>query len=597
MTLIRFRSKKKDGFQIFAVTGPNTISFGISATAVAKKGLLGFAVERSDPKENERFFMTGFKVFKSVIPKPDEKTIASTFDHPVQSFVWDDFTGKPGREYSYFFHPLRGKPKNLDHQASPIQIDVETEELFSKTAEHQVFFNRGVASSQAYVRRFGNQSPDQLRENEGPKREQEALDWLSRELDEAMLQFIDDVGAGDTLLGCFYEFRYEPVVKALREKAKKADVRIIVDAKDNGKDGEPSFPRDENLQLIKKLNFPAKCIVRRAARTNAIQHNKFMIRLKGKNANAKPIEVWTGSTNLSTGGVHGQTNVGHWIRNEAAAEAFRRYWNVLEKDPGAKEGDDASTVRLKNKQFRTQVMALGDPPLKEEDAVKGVMPIFSPREGLQVLDFYANLVDEAKKSTAVTLAFGVSKTFKDKLLDNTGESQIVFLLLEKRDKAKANSSTEFVALTAKNNVYSAWGAFLRDPVSRWARETNARILGLNTHVSYIHSKFLMHAPLGSDPIIVTGSANFSDASTRENDENMLVIRGDLRTADIYFTEFNRLWNHYYFRSVREALEGTGVPLKDDSLFLVEDSTWTKKYAPGTLRSKRLALYTGMSGIE
>ena len=70
-------------------------------------------------------------------------------------------------------------------------------------------------------------------------------------------------------------------------------------------------------------------------------------------------------------------------------------------------------------------------------------------------------------------------------------------------------------------------------------------------MSYIHSKFLLMDPLGDDPIVVTGSANFSDASTNDNDENMLIIRGDQRVADIYFTEFNRLFNHYYFRSVQE----------------------------------------------
>ena len=77
------------------------------------------------------------------------------------------------------------------------------------------------------------------------------------------------------------------------------------------------------------------------------------------------------------------------------------------------------------------------------------------------------------------------------------------------------------------------------------------LLQLNSHVSYIHSKFLLKDPLGADPIVVTGSANFSDASTNDNDENMLMIRGDQRVADIYFTEFNRLFYHYYFRSVQE----------------------------------------------
>jgi phosphatidylserine/phosphatidylglycerophosphate/cardiolipin synthase-like enzyme len=591
---MRFRSKKQNGFQIFAVSGPNTISFGVSATAAAKTGLLGFAVERSDPKENEKYFMKGFKVFKSIIPQPDEKTEVTTFEHPVQSFVWDDFTGKPGRKYSYFFHPIRGEPKNLDHSAKPVRIDVETEELFSKTAKNQIFFNRGVASSQAYVRRFGNLNPDQLAAEEGQKKAQEALDWLSRELDEAMLRFVEQVGSGDTLLCCFYEFRYEPVVKALREKAKKADVRIIVDAKDNSTSEEKAFPRDENLELIARLKFPASTIFKRESRVSAIQHNKFMVWLKGKDAAAKPIEVWTGSTNLSTGGIHGQTNVGHWIRNEEVAEDFRQYWRILKYDPGGETGDDTATVREKNKEFRQRVMALREPPLKREDVAVGSTAVFSPREGLSLLDFYATLVDKAGTSSAITLAFGVSDTFKSQLADNTKDNQIVFLLLEKRDKPNPKSKKEFVALTAKNNVYSAWGAFLRNPVYQWAKETNARILGLNSHVSYIHSKFLLHDPLGDDPIVVTGSANFSAASTKENDENMLLIRGDRRTADIYFTEFNRLWNHYYFRSVLEALQGRGQALRGDSLFLVENASWTKKYNPGTLRSKRLALYTGMT---
>jgi phosphatidylserine/phosphatidylglycerophosphate/cardiolipin synthase-like enzyme len=114
-------------------------------------------------------------------------------------------------------------------------------------------------------------------------------------------------------------------------------------------------------------------------------------------------------------------------------------------------------------------------------------------------------------------------------------------------------------------------------------------------VSYIHSKFLLRDPLGDDPIVVTGSANFSEASTNDNDENMLIIRGDTRVADIYFTEFNRLFNHYYFRSVLEDLEDAGKKPDGDSLFLAGTDAWQKKYAPGKLKAKRLRLYTQMRG--
>jgi phosphatidylserine/phosphatidylglycerophosphate/cardiolipin synthase-like enzyme len=114
------------------------------------------------------------------------------------------------------------------------------------------------------------------------------------------------------------------------------------------------------------------------------------------------------------------------------------------------------------------------------------------------------------------------------------------------------------------------------------------------HVIYVHSKFMLADPLSDDPVVVTGSANFSEASTTSNDENMILIRGNLRVADIYFTEFNRLFNHYYFRSI---LETVGDNDGGASLFLAEDDSWLAKYAPGTLRSKRVEAYVNMAGVQ
>jgi phosphatidylserine/phosphatidylglycerophosphate/cardiolipin synthase-like enzyme len=202
----------------------------------------------------------------------------------------------------------------------------------------------------------------------------------------------------------------------------------------------------------------------------------------------------------------------------------------------------------------------------------------------------------------MTLAFGISAELKQALLDNTSQSHIVFLLLEKKDTPNNRSSKPFVAINAANNVYQAWGSFLKDPIYQWVRETNARELDFNQHISYIHSKFLLMDPLGADPIVITGSANFSEASTTANDENMMVIRGNTRVADIYFTEFNRLFNHYYFRAVQEDLHRPQPKepprtLPDASLFLDETGEeWLKKYLPGKLRAKRVALFTNMKHV-
>jgi len=84
---------------------------------------------------------------------------------------------------------------------------------------------------------------------------------------------------------------------------------------------------------------------------------------------------------------------------------------------------------------------------------------------------------------------------------------------------------------------------------------------------------------------------------------MVIIRGNRRVADIYFTEFNRLFNHYYFRSVveatRERLDAGTVPAATPSTatqFLDTTGDWLKKYEPGKLRHKRVEAYRNMKGF-
>jgi phosphatidylserine/phosphatidylglycerophosphate/cardiolipin synthase-like enzyme len=157
-----------------------------------------------------------------------------------------------------------------------------------------------------------------------------------RDLYEAFIKFVENAKEGDTLLGCFYEFRYEPACQALRDAIDRGvDVRIIIDAKENGSGGQPSYPREDNLRMVKKLRFPRGSIIQRKANPSAIQHNKYLVLLKGESS--EPTEVWTGSTNLSLGGFSGQTNVGHWVRNKEVAKTFHEHWETLSQDPVSAE--------------------------------------------------------------------------------------------------------------------------------------------------------------------------------------------------------------------------------------------------------------------
>ncbi len=63
-------------------------------------------------------------------------------------------------------------------------------------------------------------------------------------------------------------------------------------------------------------------------------------------------------------------------------------------------------------------------------------------------------------------------------------------------------------------------------------------------VDYVHTKYLIVDALTVDPLVVTRSANFLVAFADKNDENSLVIQGEKRVADIYFTEFMRLFDRF-----------------------------------------------------
>ncbi|HTE57334.1 MAG TPA: phospholipase D-like domain-containing protein [Verrucomicrobiae bacterium] len=469
---------------------------------------------------------------------------------------------------------------------------VQTEPLYSPDDQHDVFFNRGVASSQAFARQFSNETPDKI---EDPGKKKAVLNWLARDLKRAFVAFIEQAQKGDTVLGCFYEFRYEEIAVAFKKAIDRGvKARIIIDAKPNKLD----FPRAENLALIKKVGIPKKHIIYREANPNNIQHNKFMVLLRG--SEQTPAAVWTGSTNVSEGGLFGQTNVGHWVRNEKTARQFRDYWQLLSTDPGGKATDDRVQKIAHNRAFKKAVVALQkDIAADDLDGIQtGITPLFSPRTTDAMLNTYAQLLDSASSYAGITLAFGVNDVFKQQLADNTAKDQLTFMLLEKRDQPQPGSTKKFTSLTAGNNTYQAFGSYIKDPLYQWTKEVNTQLLQLNQHVLYIHSKFMLIDPLGDDPIVVTGSANFSTASTTANDENMLIIKGNKRVADIYFTEFNRLFNHYYFRSVYETQQGKNDKApsskppdpNQNSLFLLPNDNWLAKYKKGTLRNKRVQVF-------
>ncbi|MCB0728088.1 MAG: hypothetical protein KDD00_11530 [Ignavibacteriae bacterium] len=433
------------------------------------------------------------------------------------------------------------------------------------TGEHSVYFNRGVAGSLAYARKFKNRIPGSIEMTE--KETQEALKWLSRGLEEAMIDFIKKAKNDSyALRAAVYEFRYLPVLDEFKDayEERGVDVQIIFDGR-----GELS----ENSEAITESGIPWDILKARKneAEKSYISHNKFIVLLKDD----EPVEVWTGSTNLTEKGIFGQCNVGHVVRNKEIAYKYFQYWNFLKEDP-------------QNATFDTQTLEI-EPDIDYEELKTGTTVFFSPRKTKKILKTYADCLANSKQLICGMFPFSFSKKMKEIIKQDT--NFLKYVIIDKK--------TVYTTLTSNDidNVI-VYGTNLKDGLYDWLSEIHSGNLfnpnrpGAGTN--FIHNKVILIDPLSEDPIVITGSANFSDNSISGNDENTIVIRGDKDVADLYFTEFVRIFNHYYSRyiAIKMSLE---FPNQENPLLLKTDYTkWvTSFFNPNGLKYKRKKMFDDM----
>lgn len=544
------RREKHGGLTVNAVAGTHVVFFGLDLSASKRAGCRGFGFKRFDHAEGDTIWLQGLKTFRETEPHPAPGERFSTQRHPVQGFQWADYSARSGTTYTYTVVALYGDPASLQQKIA-VEVDVTTETEVG--AVHSAFFNRGSVATQEYARRFQNEPPNVA----GPG----AYEWLSRGLLEAFVAFLGRAGTGWEVHGAIYEFQWPAALAAVRAAHQRgAKVHVIFDA---------VGAKQENESAIKAAHIKALC---RGRVHGKLMHNKFFVLSR----NGTPRAVWTGSTNLTENGIFGHADVGHIVEDEAIAQAFRAYWDRLAAD---------STISAPYRGANEQ--ASPAPPQPWNAATTA---IFSPRgTELDALQWYAEIAADAKQGLFMTFAFGMNETFRAVYRRDDGVLRMA--LMEKEwgnPRTKAQELKAIRQIRNRRNVVVAVGnRIVTNSFDRWLAELSR--LDPDVHVYWIHTKFMLVDPLGPRPIVVTGSANFSKASTDTNDENMLVIRGDKRIADIYLGEYLRLYTHYAFReSVKFFMEKKkhGTPEVWQPQFLVDDDSWLEPYFDPHDRSAR-----------
>jgi ketosteroid isomerase-like protein len=613
------------------IAGSRCVLFGMSVTDAlgTQPTFLGFAIHRKDLGSVEERWLPNFLCFAVNERKPSGSALAATLptpvafanealvfpssvpatspsddrhldaaiaghapiygsdENPFQAFLWGDYTCAPDQEYEYRIEARVGAPGKLTSAAS-VTARVKTS---ATSGVHHVYFNRGVLASQSYINKFGNVSPKSPALP--PAQSAQIHAWLSRGLLEALIAFLGRARDETfSVRAAIYQFQYGPVLDAFRAAADRgADVKIIFDDVPNSAPPGSLSNKEANEKAIRDHGLDGHQIPRTHTK---IAHNKFVVLLQ----NNTPIAVWTGSTNITEGALFGQSNVGHQLDDRTLAGKFFRYWEYLAGNPSA---HDTKEWNLTNSGY-------------DSSHGRGVQYVFSPQPTLEVLQRYAHVAAEAGEAVMMTCPFMLSEPFVKVLSEQ--RDYLRYILFDKHD------GTLDVVNRVKNNVVT-YGA--KVPPGGYAQWLYEQRNDLDEHVRYIHSKVLIVDPF-SNPVVIVGSANFSKASTNANDENMLVITGDPDLADIYVTEFMRLFSHYCFRakvnprgtpasgadktesgaSLGERPNGPAflaslaVPTRQDTRVYLKttNSAWASDfYKPGTAKFKERLLFSGSNAAK
>lgn len=600
----------KDGLTLRVIAGSNNVLLAMDLEESKRKGCLGFTIERMDIDTGERRWLPNMLRFevdpldaadiaqaavpaiemhpkpapaakkaakkkgaaKSAPPRtPDQDApMVSTARAPLQKFRWGDYTVDPGKSYRYRVVPRYdtaakivqdGKEaerrRDFDSIQGGVIVEVKTENNHGHEAS--VFFNRGAAASRAYNNRYGDNDPSGI---------PDALWWLSRGLEEALIGFIGQaVDASYAIHAAIYEFQKPKLLEALtRAAGRGVDVKVAYHARQKSKKGKPD--PDDKTAAKNRAAIAAAGITfakpRDADPQGAIMHNKFVVLLKkGANGSMQPMAAWTGSTNWTDGAIYGQLNLGHASYNVKIATAYNDYFQSLYNN------DSASDIK-KHTQFLTPV------PKDRDSIPHGITPIFSPQSKLDMIDLYAELCRTGKivmVSAPFVLHPKILATFKQ-----TPKNTLRFLMADKGSSFGKAGEVKLLEHDVANQVSVA------TTLSSALHDFQGRLLeheeSFHHSGVHIHSKIIAIDPFGPDPILVTGSANFSNNSTKTNDENSLIIRGDTAVMDIYVTEFMRMFEHYWFRAHLEGKTKGGKKKKSVEARIAglkQNDSWTDPY--------------------
>lgn len=428
---------------------------------------------------------------------------------------------------------IAGSDKLESKYSSSVKIN-----LTSQYKEAKIGFTRGYISSQAYVDKFDNKPirPRKKTLDFDTSSYEHQYEWLGGEARKLLFSFLEEaIENSDITVDLFaYDLDEPDFIKNL-QKLKGRLRAILDDAPLHKKKGALEIEAAKRL----RLSAGEKNIVQ--GHFKRFSHNKILIQKK----NGKPVKVLTGSANFSVRGLYVQAN------------------NILIFDQinVAKQYEEAFEVAFTNmKKFQTFPIALR----WFDFTLENVVPVsisFSPHISHNVsLELLEKSIRDAKSSVLFSLMSLNGKGPIIKSLENLINRTDIYSY----GIVQSGNGLDLFKPGVKTGKFTTFSYLKNSMPENFKKEWSG---GAGQS---IHHKFIVIDFNGENPIVFTGSSNFTSGGEEENGDNLIAIY-NREAAAMYAVEAIRLTDHYHFR-YRMSLAKTTRPL-----ILKRSDQWVKPY--------------------
>ena len=586
-----------DGISVAAYTGDRAVLLAFDLAADRVDGLAGFAVACTPPDtprragpsgraKDEYFLQNRLNFAKGVsagTPFESEQWTPSN-KAPFQTFHWTHYPSTGPGKYTYTVYaayfaerggggsgavpslrPLSGPMASVDVDLRPVQP--------GGPGGVEIGFTRSMVSSQAYTNRFKNKGlhplPQTMDFDTAAYRDQYA--WLGAHAREAIVAFLERCRADPkTTLDVFaFDFDEPDIIRTLCAMGDR--VRVYQDNSDShcskkspeqdmrgsaGKKDDPTPPREpDTVRALRKAGAAV-----RTGHFTGLSHNKVMVRRK----EGVPEAVLCGSANFTVRGLYVQANSVLVFEEPAVAALYAAAFDQAWDGP---------------KEFKASQIAAGWNHVEIGTARFAFS--FAPHETAFPLDRIQEAIAGAKQSVLFAMMqMTGSGTAMDavKALPDREDLYSMGIIQQKSQMKLFKPDTGVENFTIASHAYLA-----KDVPAPFSAEVSG---GFG---QVIHHKMVICDFNGNDPVVFCGSSNLARGGETSNSDNLLAIH-DRDAATTYAVEAIRLYDHFRFRSLREASTAA------KPLVLQASSAWAEPYYnPGSIRYRERVALAGTAG--